>query len=559
MKLHLPTSSALVFALGLTTGVVANVNAGQSAATITEISAAQPAADLSFATNRVNDHPWVVPAPKFDSWPEVPPRPTNAGSAYLTSTTIAGDAGHVASSTKERQLYSFHAENVDIKSALALFAKANRLNIVPDQDIAGLVTLDIDDLPLERVMQALLEAHDISWTEEDGLIRVRGAQTRSFVVDYLRLTRSGHGSSSVTLSSAAIANSSGNGNAGSGPSGSSAGAGGGGPSTGAGTTGSQMNLNLENPVEFWRELDEQMRRMLTPAGRESLAINATAGIIQVTDRPSALKRVENFLQQMNQSVSRQVDLEAKLYDVTLGDQFQFGVDWQKVAAVGGGQYQTIASPFGDPSQLNLTRDSFVSPGGGFLAKQSAITMLFSNNNAKAVLNALKEQGNVSVISQPRLRTLNNQTAIMKVGTDQPFFTQQTQTTSSASAQTTTSGDQLSIITVGTVLSVTPQIAGDGWITLDITPAITSFVDEKTSPSGKSSAPVLDIKQSSTIVRLHDGETIIMGGLIQNSSTHSTRKVPLIGDIPLLGKLFQGKIDAKQKKELVVFLTPRIVQ
>jgi len=121
------------------------------------------------------------------------------------------------------------------------------------------------------------------------------------------------------------------------------------------------------------------------------------------------------------------------------------------------------------------------------------------------------------------------------------------------------GDTVSIITVGTVLAVTPQISADGWITLDITPAITSFVDEVIAPSKNSSAPVLDIQQSSTIVRLRDGETIVMGGLIQNTSAKNIRKIPLLGDIPLLGKLFQGRAQAKQKKELVIFLTPTIVQ
>jgi len=139
------------------------------------------------------------------------------------------------------------------------------------------------------------------------------------------------------------------------------------------------------------------------------------------------------------------------------------------------------------------------------------------------------------------------------------LTQQTQIISSAAAQTQQSGDTVSIITVGTVLAVTPQISADGWITLGITPAITSFVDEVIAPSKNSSAPVLDIKQSSTIVRLRDGETIVMGGLIQNTSAKNIRKIPLLGDIPLLGKLFQGRAQAKQKKELVIFLTPTIVQ
>jgi MSHA biogenesis protein MshL len=319
-----------------------------------------------------------------------------------------------------------------------------------------------------------------------------------------------------------------------------------------------MNLSLKNQVEFWKELEDQLKKLLTEKGKEALAVNLTAGIVQITDRPSALLRVQSYLEGLSSSVSRQVDIEAKLYDVTLGDQFQFGIDWQHVVAALGGGFGGIGSPFGDPSNLDLTRNSFINSQGGFNVRPAAITLLFSNKNTTAILQALEEQGEVSVISQPRLRTLNNQTAIMKVGTDVPFFTQQSSLVTGVNTVQTT-GDQLSIITVGTVLAITPQIASDAWISLDITPAITSFVEEKQSPSRQSSAPVLDIKQSSTLVRMRDGETIVMGGLIQNSSAKATRKIPLLGDIPWLGRLFQGKVNAKQKKELVIFLTPTIVQ
>ena len=446
---------------------------------------------------------------------------------------------------------------------------------MPDNDVAGTVTLDVRDLPLQEMMRAFLEANDLSWSEERGLIRVRTVQSRNFVVDYLRLIRNGTGSSAITLSSSGIqtgGGSGGGGSTGDGGSGGGVGGGGGGGAGGGGgiggQTSSQMNLKLENDVKFWEELEVQIGKLITERGRPALAINKTAGLIQVTDRPSALKRVEDYLNQLTGAVSRQVDIEAKLYDVTLSDQFQFGINWTKIAVVGGGLFGAGAIPLGSSASSfvpgtrpdivpNLTPDN--SPGGGFNSKQSAISLGFGNNRAQAVLQALQEQGEVSVISQPRLRALNNQTAIMKVGTDRPFFTQQTQTTFiGGGTGTQQSGDTLSVITVGTVLAVTPQVGADGWITLDITPAITSFVDEIKSPSGQSSAPILDIKQSSTIVRLRDGETIVMGGLIQNSSARSIRKIPLLGDIPLLGKLFQGRAQAKQKKELVIFLTPHVV-
>jgi MSHA biogenesis protein MshL len=435
-----------------------------------------------------------------------------------------------------------------------VFARANALNIVPDHDVIGTVTLDVVDLSLERIMQALLEAHDFTWTVEDGLIRVRATETRTFVVDYLRLRREGSGMSLVTLSSSSQGGSGGGGGRGGGGGGGGGMSGGGGGMSGGGgggaggsMSGSLMNLTLENPIEFWSELEEQLQRLLSPRGRERIAVNQTAGVIQVTDHPSALRKIEDYLGRMNESVTRQVDIEAKLYDVVLNEQFQFGINWEHVVTYMGGQMFFQGTP------------TVVNPAGGFPLKLSALSAGFANENTGIILTALQEQGDVRVISQPRLRTLNNQTAIMKVGQDVPFWTSFTMTDSSAGGQTTTSGDVPTTITVGTVLSLTPQISTNGWISIDISPAISSLVEVRQSPSGLSSGPVLDIKQASTIVRLRDGETIVIGGLIQNTVAKTRRKIPVVSDIPLLGKLFTGHFDVAQKKELVIFLTPTIVR
>ena len=131
----------------------------------------------------------------------------------------------------------------------------------------------------------------------------------------------------------------------------------------------------------------------------------------MTDRPSAIRNVERYLATLGTTVQRQVEIEAKLYDVTLNDQFQLGLDWQQIIKSYGGQFQFI---------WQSDRDS---PAGGVQLKENAFSMIFSNRNTSVVLSAMQEQGDVSVISQPRLRTLNNQTALIKVGTDTPFFSQ----------------------------------------------------------------------------------------------------------------------------------------
>src|SRR6266542_5994186 len=436
-----------------------------------------------------------------------------------------------------KTLYSFRAEGLELKTALAVFARANNLNLVPDENVTVQITVHVHELPLNRMMTALLEAHDFNWTEEDGLIRVRAVETRQFAIDYLRLSRNGRGVSSVTLSSAASA---GGGSGGGGGGGGGAGAGVGDGAGGA--SGSTMNLQLENQIEFWKELREQLERILSPTGRERLAMDKTAGIIQVTDRPSVLKKVGSYIAELSQCLARQVDIEAKIYELTLSEQFHLGIDWDTIIRSHLGNLSMASAPTG------------LSPFGGEARKAESVLLHFTKGDTSVILTALQEQGQLNVVSQPRLRTLNNQTAIIKVGEDRPFFTQQSQVIASAGSQTALSGDLLSIITIGTVLAITPQVGTNGWITLDVSPAITGFVDEVVSKSGQSSAPTLDIKQASTLVRVRDAETIVMGGLIQNKTSKTTRKVPLIADIPWLGKLFQGKFESKSKTELVIFLT-----
>ena len=458
--------------------------------------------------------------------------------------------------TQGKTLFSFTCTDLDLKSALATFARANGLNIVPDNDVAGSVTVDVRDLPLQQMMVALLDASDCSWREDHGLIRVRNTETRMFNVDYLRMSRSGRGVSSATLNTATAGGASGGGG------GSSGGGGGGGAGGGAGGTssgGSSVNLSLDNPVDFWKELLAELDVLLTERGRAGMAINKTAGLIQVTDRPSALKRVEQYLHSVDHSIHRQVEIEARIYDVTLNDQFQFGIDWVHVAEAYGGALgfggATLPVSAGGATLL----DSAVGGLNHITGGANPFALVFTNFNTSAAVNALKQQGNVEIIAKPRLRTVNNQTAMIKVGTEQPFFALFTTTSQSAGGNQVNTSDQITTVTVGTILSITPQISGDEFVSLDISPVLTSLQKVEDSPSGTATAPVLDTKQASTLLRVRDGSTVVLGGLIQTEQAKNDKKIPILGDIPWLGKLFTGTFRFKQKKELVIFVTPHIIR
>ena len=519
----------------------------------------------------VNPAPAAAPEPAQGLATNAPPAAA-ATAPGAPSSPVVQDAG-------EKTLYSFQADGLELRTALASFAHANGLNIVPDNDVTGTITVDVRDLPLDVMMRALLEASDCTWTREGGLIRVHNTETRTFYVDYLRLTRKGNGQSSATLSSGSSSSGGGGGSQGGGGGSSGGGSGGGGGGGSSGATswgGSSINLTADNPIDFWKELKEEIGYILTEKGKASLSINMTAGILQVTDRPSALKRVESYLKGVQTSVNRQVDMEAMVYSVTLSDQFQFGIDWVHVAEAYGGSLGFGGSTLPVANGGSLLADSALgglnrfNTLGSTVAGDNIQTLVFKNFNTEAAVNALRLQGTVEVISKPRIRTLNNQTAMIKVGEDVPFFnTTTTVQPNGASASTILQQTLVTSITVGTILSLTPQISEDGWISLDISPVLTSLnsVVSFGSTSGSSSsgasgatAPDLNTKQASTIVRVRDGNTIVIGGLIQTQKSKNLKKIPLLGDIPWIGSvLFTGTFENKQKNELVIFVTPNIVR
>lgn len=437
-------------------------------------------------------------------------------------------------------LFSFRADGVPIKQALALFARANSLNIVPDLDVEGDVTVEFRDLPLDLAMEALLDANGYYFVQDGRLLRVRNRETRLFQVDYIHVTRSGQGSNAVQISSGGSSSSGGGG-------GSSGGSGGAG-----GAEGSTMTVTNTSTINFWGDLGEQLKGLVSESG--AFTINSLAGTVLVRDRHRNIETIAGYLARVTQSIVRQVDLEVEIYEVALNNTSELGINWQKVSSTLDSTFSTIPGQIGIPSSGGLIVQS---PIFGGTPPATGIRIAHQRGTISAVLDALKQQGDLKVVSKPRLRTLNNQPAVVRVGQDLPVFVTQV-TQSPGSPPVISTNESIQTITVGTVLSITPQVSADGLVTLDITPAVSRLVRTETSATGNTNAPVIDIRQASSIVRVRDGATIIMGGLVQDSSSSTRRKVPVLGDIPLLGKAFTGNYKTSERTELVFFLTPRII-
>jgi MSHA biogenesis protein MshL len=505
-------------------------------------------------------HGWIVP-PTNGSAATPPPRlksPIAPAplSDFTPATNVAvapdltlGDAHKLRTPPPANQkLYSFSAKDLDVKDALALFARNHELNIVPDPDIAGSVTIDFRNLTLEKSMDAILDTFGYFAEIDQGLIRVKRTKTALFNVDYIRLTRTGNGSAAATITSG----SAGAGTVGGGLAGGAATPGGAG-GTGASGDGASVSISKADSLRFWDELEEQLKSLLSPTGK--IAINRTVGSILVIDQKHSVDRIGDFLGAIKKSIHLQVDIEAQIFEVVFNDEFHFGIDWQNVM---GSLEKWAISSGGLPVGIPSSRLIVDSPIGGLTPGAPALSLAISKDQTKVVIDALKEQGQLEVVSQPRIRTLNNQAALIKVGTDKPFFRQSTVVTTGTGPAQTATDVSIQTITIGTVLALTPQIAEDGWVTMDISPVITRLVDTVNGPDS-STAPEVDIKQTSSLVRIREGTTVVIGGLIQNERYKTQRKVPILGDIPILGYPFRGVFDNKRRTELVIFITPSIVR
>ncbi len=503
------------------------------------------------------DSNWLAPT-KGASATKAPPRLTSPLApppepdpqrvppvAVAEDKTLADSAGIIKRTppVSAAKLFSFSAKDLDVKDALALFARSNELNIVPDPDVTGTVTVDFRNLSLEKSMDAILDTFNYFAEIDGGLIRVRKTKTAFFNVDYVRLNRSGNGSTTANISSSSSAG-------GGGSSGGGGGAAGGGAGSGGDST--SVSITKSDSIKFWDELEDQLKGMLSGSGK--LSMNRMVGNIMVTDHKANVDRVGEYIKHLKRTLHLQVDIEAQIYEVVLDDELHMGIDWQNIT---GSLEKWGISSGGVAVGIPSSRLIVDNPLGGLSPGRPALSLAITKDQSRAVVDALKQQGRLEVVSQPRIRTLNNQAALVKVGTEKPFFRSSVVATTGTSSQTTTDVEVQSI-TIGTILSLTPQISDDGWITMDISPVITRLVDSVDGPNG-ATAPEVDIKQTSSLVRIRENSTVIIGGLIQNERYKTERRVPIIGDIPVLGYPFRGIFTSKRRTELVIFITPTVVR
>lgn len=414
-----------------------------------------------------------------------------------------------------------------------LLSEETQLNFTIDPRVEGDFAGQLRDVTVRTALDLITEQANLDYSVRGNVIRIfpLELETRMYAVDYVITQRSGNRALSAS-SGTSSGGGGGSGGAG-GVAGGGAGiggAGGGGATSGGG--GGSAQVGGTDAPDFFESLEEGVSSMISSEG--NFVINSMAGVLTVTDRTSRLDRIEAYLDTVMARVSRQVRIEAKVLEVALREEFQAGINWTAVLKAAGS---------------SLTIGQSLPTSGSFTLNGSF------GDNFTALVNAFKTQGDVNVMSAPSVTAMNNQPSIIQAGQLDVIFTSTTQRDPSGLILQQTDTPQA--VSVGVVLSVTPQISADGIINLSLNPSITERTGTATSPSGLS-FPIINQRATDTIVRVRDGETIVIAGLMQDKTSNEQSKVPFLGDIPLFGNFFKRTVKTKTKTDLVIMLTPTIM-
>ena len=434
-----------------------------------------------------------------------------------------------------RKLYTLAVRDADVRDVLLTLGKKTDLNIVFGPEVKGSITVDLKRVTLEEALNSLLGPIGLEYAREGNFIRVflPALETRIFTLSYISTTRSG----GATLSATA-------GGGGGGTTGTTGTTGGG----GGGGSGASSSVSSADTLDLWGDLEKNLTGLISKDGKA--VVNRAAGIVAVTDYSRNLQRIALYIELLEGSVQRQVIIEAQIVEVTLTKEFQAGINWSMI-----------------PQNINLDRLGTLQgtlTGAAIASTALApVTTVFQvgfltqafGQTISMLLNALSKQGEVNVLSSPRISTLNNQKAVIKVATDDVFFTTTKTREPTTGVETTTVTPQT--ITEGIVLDVTPQIAEDNTVMMNIRPSISERVGQATSPDG-STVPIVSVRATDTVVRAQDGQTVVIGGLMQHRKSTTSTGIPGLEKAPVFGSLFRQKVEEGRKTELVILLTPRVV-
>lgn len=490
----------------------------------------------------------------------------------------------------QEERFSLALNNVPASQFFAAIASGTRYSMLVHPEVTGTVSANLKDVTLFEALDAIRELYGYDYEINGTRIYVKppALQTRVFTVNYLTANR--RGTSDIRVTSGSVSDVSTSGAAAASTAGALPG------STSPGTSTQTLNsskISTTSSSDFWSELKASLEAIVGNKEGRSVIVSPQSGVVLVRAMWDELKNVNAYLKAAQLAVDRQVILEAKILEVQLNDSFQSGINWASFASFAGIDNNRAAVGFLAPgtslssaaksntltTTVPTTNPNTGATGNSVITANTSLDMsvaggaagslfglAFQTNNFAALISFLETQGNVHVLSSPRIATLNNQKAVLKVGKDEFFVTNISSTTSTTgSTSTITPSVTVQPFFSGVALDVTPQIDDEGNIILHVHPSVSNVttVDKPLNlgTAGSFSLPLASstVSETDSVVRGRDGQIVAIGGLMRQASTSERSQIPGVGDVPVLGGLFRNNNQISQKRELVILLKPTIVQ
>lgn len=472
-------------------------------------------------------------------------------------------AGLAAPMQTERR-FDVSANDVDARVFFPSLVEGTPFSVAVHPQVSGNISLSLKGVTLSEALQVVQDIYGYEISREGRILRVypAGLRTETFPVNYLYMERIGLSLTSV--SSGRISdNNNNNSNNNLNNNGLNNGNNSNFSNNRSNNNGNDQNSNNTNgtfissrtKTDFWGELQKTLESILGSSGDgRSVVVTPQAGLVTVRANPDELRQIRSFLSTAESHLQRQVILEAKILEVTLSDGYQQGIQWQDV----------LGSALADGN----TKVNFGTSEGSFgdqitEAIGGVTSLSLKGTDFTAMITLLDTQGDVDVLSSPRVTASNNQKAVIKVGRDEYFVTDVSSTTVASTTPVTSPEVELTPFFSGIALDVTPQIDKDGSVLLHVHPSVTDVKEQKKSIKISDSSLDLplaqsEIRESDTVIKALSGDVVVIGGLMKSENTEVVSKVPLLGDIPFIGEAFTNRSKLKRKTELVILLKPTVV-
>lgn len=458
-----------------------------------------------------------------------------------------------------QETYTLVVTDVPVREVLFALARDAAINVDISGNIEGNVTLNAVNQTLPQILERIGRQVSIRHSIENGTLVVTpdAPYWQNYRVDYVNLARGSEGEVTVATQIASTGGSVGEDS-----------------QSGSGASSAEQNVSRTtvkstSDNSYWKTLGNNLRQILTgqaaggdaAAGPDPVAVNSIAGVISVYANSVQQRKVQAFIDQVTANSKRQVLIEVTVVEVELNDSYQAGVDWSRVSANGG---------------LGKDGISFINTlTGGNLSTAPVYTMTYNNFDAdgsgfSAAVKMLSQFGDTKVLSTPRIMALNNQTALLKVVDERVYFSlsQDIVEASDNGPERSTITSEIKTVPVGFIMSVTPQISDNGNVSMNVRPTITRILGYVVDPAPRLSefgqdfdnlVPEIHVSEIESLLEVADGQTVVIGGLMQDTSQKKRDGVPLLSRLPGVGDLFSYRDDAVKKSELVLFLRPTVVR